>query len=250
MSYGIQDFICSSCILLITCSILITEDTTTTNANTGETIRVDSDRTTPFTRPSSHYSTQENDGRFSKPTLPTSKATNVNISLLQPTNAKADDSNVDVKDASITSPTSDNLGSDENIASYTPSSAATHFIPSQSKTTHTQDQDDKTPFETETKKTVFETTNVPLNSTNELQAQTTHILPSISPTKASPSTLLSSVFTKQKLAGLTSNTEQINGSNALSVADTSEQPTIINVNSTNETGFEMEDTGSKQSKGL
>jgi hypothetical protein len=143
--------------------------------------------------------------------------------------------------------TSDSLNSVKEISSNKPSTA--RVIPSQIQTTQ-EDESDTASFEINRKNLGLRTTNVPINSTVEPQDKTTHILPTVSPTKVSPSLLLSSVFTKQKIGGSSSDTEKINGSSALSVVDNSEKPTIVSVNSsTDETDFEMADKDTKKSTG-
>ncbi len=252
MFYLMQAFICIGYIFLTTCVIFVIEDEGMSDFKTLETTHVESQRTTPSVKHSSYHSTQESKAQFTKPSSPALKATTANISPLQPTQVNTDNADFNnVKNASKTSPpdTLDNLNTDENVASKAPSTSQTQTIPSPIQTTHTQDESDTTSSEIETQKTFPKTTYIPLNSTNKLQDQMTHILPSVSSTKVSPSSLLSSVFVKQNGAGLTSDTikAKSNVSSVLSVGgDESEQPTVINVNSsTDETDFEMEDKVTK-----
>ena len=258
MFYGIQVLVCIGHILLTTCLTLIDiaddESTSPSDVSTLETTHVVSDRTTPLVKPSSRYSTHENEAQFTKSSPSTLKTTNANTSPLQPTHANTYNTNFDVKDASKTPSTDtlDNLNSDEEIESEAPSShTQTQAIPSTIQKTPTHDQSDKISSGIETKKSILKTTDIALNSTNKLQDQTLYTVPAISPTKVTPSSLLSNVFTKQTDAGLTSDTEKANsnGSSVMSVSDPSEQPTIINVNSsTDEVDFETEDKDTENGK--
>jgi hypothetical protein len=253
MFYRIQSFIYIGYIFLTTCVIFVVEDEGMSDFKTLETTHVESQKTTPSVEHSSYHLSQESEAQFTKPSSPALKATTANLSPLQPTQVNTDnaDNFGDVKNTSKTSPpdTLDNLNTDENVDSKAPSTSQTQTIPSPIQTTHTQDESDTTSSEIETQKTFPKTTYIPLNSTNKLQDQMTHILPTVSSTKVSPSSLLSSVFVKQNGAGLTSDTikAKSNVSSVLSVGgDESEQPTVINVNSsTDETDFEMEDKVTK-----
>lgn len=205
----------------------------TADLSTQEPTHAESDRTTSLVKESSHHSNEESQTQFTKPDSPTIKETDTNTSPSQPSHANTDNFDVDVKDTGKT-PSTDTL--DERPSSL----VSTHTDSVQ--TTKPHEPSEKLSSEIETQKPIPKTTHIQRNSTTELPQRTIHISPTISPTKVVPSSLLSSVFTKQSDAKLTADAGNVisSGPNI----DTSEQPTVLNVNgSKDEIDFEVDNKG-------
>ena len=231
--YCIQAFACINYILLTASLISTTDAGDTSDISTRKPTQVESHRTTSPVKESSLHSSEESETEFTKPDSPTVKETHTNTSPSQPSHTNTDNFDVDVKDTGKT-PTTDMLDDETSIR------VPTHTDSIQ--TTQLREPNEKLSSEIETQKPIPKTTHTQINSTTELPQRTIHISPAIAPTKVVPSSLLSSVFIKQSDAKLTADAGNVMSSSPN--VDTSEQPTVVNVNgSKDEVDFEVDNKG-------
>lgn len=195
------------------------------------------DTTSPGLKPSLDHTTQQTS---TNPSSQSFKATNtLSNSPLQRSEIETEDVHSDSKDSSVMPSTNSDvkLTSEMPLTNHEKAEASSMPI----RTPLPQEQTDRISYNTEIEKSISKATDIRYNRTS--LSQRTGIY--ISPTKSGPSRLLSGVFSKPEDGGFAVNSTNSNGSSTVPVTGSSEEPTLVHVNSS-EVDFEAVDKDNKK----